>query len=1105
MSRRFIVWMAISWLVVFVAGVVGSAATPGREGMGPAAGGVWRSGGPLNEGGQPITMTAVAASPNYANDATLFAAGNGRGYGSLYRSTDGGGGWAEIFYPTPPGPFSGGWFRQVAAAQAPSGPATTVFASYNGNLSPTGQAGMAPQAPYGTLYRSTDRGETWGVALTRMQIGAFVLSPAFASDQTVFVMVEGALNRSTDGGITWQPLPFPTAQHPLDVFDLAISPDFAADLTLFAGGYGPTQRSTDAGLSWQTLPGYNPSHALAVSPAFSQDRTLWSGYRLIEGIGDGTPEAGVIGSTDGGGSWRLSSNGLPGVYEPFPASLAVSPGFATDRSLFTALRGQFLGWDQHSLFRSYDGGESWVDLGPAPGNPNAFALAVTRGVEGVIAHVATEGGVWEYGGACEERLVNGGFETDAAWVFPNTPYPADYSVALAHTGHRSLRAGIVADADLRSYSSARQTFAIPAGVANATLSLSWLPLSQESGLALPPADPQSIADGRAPGVELEDDAQYILLLDEDGEMLKTLAWERANAAAWQPLSFDLSAYAGRTVQLHIGAFNDGDGKRTALYADDVSLVVCWPPAPGPRLYLPLLLRTFSPPPTPTPTPTPIPPPTCYDGLHNGDFESNDAWLIKDNPVLAGYVTSPVHDGARAMRTGIAPGGANLRSYSPIEQTVAIPAGVSTARLHFWRYRLWGDGAAASAPLALPATEAELPNAALDTDFFYVLAIRANGAIVWLLVERLNDPTWSEADLDLGSLAGQTVRLQFGTYNTGAGGRSTTYVDDARLTLCPPPGALVLPDGWAQRVVGRPESATVFADVNGALYRSNDAGVSWSLAGTIPPVSALMGNGPEVLFAGQGYPCFMGGPPTPFWRSTDGGASWQMLAAGEDLKPLASHATRPWVYAAGCDGPYRSTDNGQSWHHQPDPLFPTYGIYHLAPVDPDWTTIWASGISEGGGGVVLVSRDSGETWARTTPLDPDWGWIGGLQASRFQPGRIHVGQVYGFFETSDDGLHWFSHSAGLGDVIEPGPAGRSYGLFALAESPLSPGGGLDHRLYLGTVRGLSTRDPGHLDWRKLSPQPFDAWAVRELLLLDVAPARLFVGSDRGVFVLGPLPP
>jgi photosystem II stability/assembly factor-like uncharacterized protein len=1074
--------------------------------MGPATAAAWRSGGPLNEAGQPIPITAVAASPNYASDSTLFAAGSGRGYGSLYRSTDGGGHWAEIFYPIPPDPYSGGWFRQVAAAQAPSGPAATLFASYNGNLSPTTQSATAPQAPYGVLYRSTNRGQSWGVALARMQIGAFVLSPAFADDQTLFVMVEGILNHSTDGGDTWQPLPFPTAAHSLDVFDLAISPTFAADHTLFAGGYGPTHRSTDGGHTWQPLPGFNPSHALAVSPAFGLDRTLWSAYRLIEGIGDGTPEAGVIRSSDGGGSWQLTSEGLPGAYEPFPASLAVSPAFASDRSLFAALRGQFLGWDQHSLFRSYDGGGSWVDLGPAPGNPDAFDLAVTRTAsEGVVVHVATERGVWEYGGLCEERLVNGDFETDAAWVFPNTPYPAGYSTALAHRGHRSLRAGIVADPDIRSYSSTRQTLTIPAGVTNATLSLWRLPLSQESGLARPPFGFPGVAAG-APDLGLEDDAQYILLLDEQGDLLATLTWERSNAGVWQPLSFDLSAYAGRTVQLHIGAFNDGDGKRTALYADEVSLVLCWSPAPGPNIYLPMLLRTFARP--PAPTPTPVPPPVCYDGLRNGDFESNDAWLIKDNPVLAGYVSAPVHGGARAMRTGIAPGGANLRSYSPVEQTVAIPAGVSAARLRFWRYRLWGDGAAASAPPALPdlpTSEAELPHAALDTDFFYVLAIRANGALVWLLIERLDDPTWRETDLDLRSLAGQTVRLQFGTYNTGAGGRSATYIDDARLTLCPPPGALVLPSGWAQRVVGRPEASTIYADVGGALYRSHDAGVSWAPVGTMPPVFALMGNDPDVLFAGQGYPCFMGGPPTPFWRSSDGGASWQILAAGENLKPLAAHASQPWVYAAGCDGPYRSTDNGQSWRHQPDPLFPTYGIYHMAPVDPDWTTIWASGISEGGGGVALVSRDGGESWARTTPLDPDWGWIGGLHVSRFRPGRIHVGQVYGFYETPDDGLHWFSHALGLEDVVEPGPAGRSYGLFAIAESPLPPGGDLDHRLYLGTVRGLYTRDPGHLNWRQPTPQPFTDREVRELLLLDAAPNRLFVGSGSGVFVLSPLPP
>lgn len=1116
MSRRLVLWLSISLMAFFASGAVASGVSPARVGVGPAAGGSWRSGGPLNEAGQPVLTTAVAASPTYESDAMLFAAGSGRTYGSVYRSTDGGQHWAEVFYPAPPNPYSGGWFRQVAVAPAHSGPASTVFASYNGNLSPLSQSGTVPQAPYGTLYRSTDRGETWGAVLARAHIGAFVLSPAYASDHTLFAMVEGMLHRSIDGGASWVPLPLPGEDHPLDVFDLEISPAFSADHTLFAGGYGPTQRSTDAGLTWQVLPGYTPSFALAVSPDFSQDRTLWSAYRVIEGVGDGTPEAGVIRSTDGGASWRLASAGLPGSYEPFPATLAASPAFASDHSLFTALRGQFLGWDQHSLFRSYDGGASWVDLGAAPGNPNAFEVTATRTqAEGLVAHVATESGVWHYGGSCEERLVNGGFETEAAWAFPNTPYPADYSVSLPHSGHRSLRAGIVSGADIRSYSSARQTLTIPAGVANATLSLWWHPLSQESGLALAPstaADLQAVAGSQSPENVLDDDAQYILLLDDQGDVLKTLVWERSSAAAWQQRSFDLTAYAGRTVQIHIGAFNDGDGRTSALYADGVSLVVCWPAAPTLRAYLPMLLRTFAHPPAPTPTPTPSPtptptppPPVCYDGLRNGSFETSESWLIKDNPVLAGYVAAPVHAGARAMRTGINPGGANLRSYSPIEQTITIPAGVNSATLRFWRYRLWGDGAADSRSLSmldLPRTEAELPGATLDTDFFYVLAIRANGSIVWLLVERANDPAWREAVINLGSLAGQTVRLQFGTYNSGTAGRSTTYLDDARLTICPPPGALVLPSGWAQRVVGRPESATVYADVAGALYRSEDAGASWLHAGSIPAVFALAGNDPDVLFAGQGYPCFMGGPPTPFWRTTNSGASWQVLAGGQNLKPLASHPTQPWVYAAGCDGPYRSTDNGQSWRHQPDPLFPLYTIYHIAAADPDWRTIWASGISEGGGGVVLVSRDSGENWTLTTPLDPGWGWIGGLQVGRFQPGRVHVGTVYGFYETADDGIHWPSHSAGLEDVIDPGHADRSYGLFDIVEDPASPGSGLSHRLYLGTMRGLYTRDPGQFEWRKVASQPYDGWEVRSLLLTDAAPARLFLGSDRGVFVLSP---
>ena len=471
-------------------------------------------------------------------------------------------------------------------------------------------------------------------------------------------------------------------------------------------------------------------------------------------------------------------------------------------------------------------------------------------------------------------------------------------------------------------------------------------------------------------------------------------------------------------------------------------------------------------------------------------------------MLAGYVPSPKHSGARAMRTGISPGGANLRSYSPIEQDITLPAGLASAKLSFWRYRLWGDGSALVASAArpriedLPRTEAELPTMAFETDLFYVIGIRDDGTLKWLLVEGVDDPAWRLATLDLASLVGQHIRLQFGTYNNGAGGKSTTYVDDVSLTLCAPPGALVLPEGWARRVIGRPDSATIYADVDGALYRSDDAGGHWAPSGSIPPAHAILTDNLSTLVAGDGYPCYMGGPHVPMRRTTNGGASWQTLPAGVDLKPLAAHPSQPWLYAAGCNGPYRSTDRGTTWLHQPDPPFSLYDIKHIAAADAGWTTLWASGISEGGGGAVFVSRDSGDSWNPSLPATPEAGWIGGLRTGRFAPGRVYASSVYDFHVTTSDGAAWAVNSTGLDDVVDVHHTGdRSYGLFDIAEDPAGP----NHRLYLGSVRGLYTRDPVTLVWHKVAGLPFDGWEVPDLLVLDPAPDRLYVTSDHGVFV------
>ena len=201
----------------------------------------------------------------------------------------------------------------------------------------------------------------------------------------------------------------------------------------------------------------------------------------------------------------------------------------------------------------------------------------------------------------------------------------------------------------------------------------------------------------------------------------------------------------------------------------------------------------TPTPTATPTSTATSPAGCWEGLTNGGFETDAAWIIRANPVLAGYVTMPVHGGSRSMRTGITQGGANVASYSPIEQAVTFPAGLASATLTFWRYNVNGDAATAAAanwqpdPASLPRTEADRAESVQAADYFYALAILPDGTIDYLFTETVNAPSWRAKSITLNAsrYAGKSIRFQLGTYNNGTGGISRTFVDDASLAFCPP--------------------------------------------------------------------------------------------------------------------------------------------------------------------------------------------------------------------------------------------------------------------------------------------------------------------------------
>jgi len=152
-----------------------------------------------------------------------------------------------------------------------------------------------------------------------------------------------------------------------------------------------------------------------------------------------------------------------------------------------------------------------------------------------------------------DQIINGGFETDGGWTFGVTRISGDYSSSVAHSGARSARLGIAQGYDIYGYSSVWQAVTIPAGVKKATLNYWTYPVSNDV---------------------FPRDLQMILLLDERFYVIGQVDQSLSNAQQWVAGSYDLTPFAGRTLNVYFGVFNNGGtGRTTSLYVDDVSLTI----------------------------------------------------------------------------------------------------------------------------------------------------------------------------------------------------------------------------------------------------------------------------------------------------------------------------------------------------------------------------------------------------------------------------------------------------------------------------------------------------------------------------------------------------
>jgi len=298
-------------------------------------------------GGHPVQT--LAASPAFAVDHTLFAATSE----GIYRSNDAGQLWT-LLGAGPTGPISNA-FKIVPSPAYPSDHTLFVLIT---SVGPPGRG----------VLRSTDDGASWQTIWESAAVQDLVVSPDYASDGALFLggsaFGQPQVYRSTDRGDTW--LPTDGQPSDLDVSLLAISPNYTSDSTLFAAGFGPMQRSTDGGTTWERIGAAGPNFSLAISPRFATDHTVWAMYREME-ASTLQPEAGIIHSSDGGDTWSNVTAGLDGNYNQNYRSLAPDPAAA---AVYLALTGPE--WDARfppRVFRSDNGGLRWA--------PQAILPAVT--------------------------------------------------------------------------------------------------------------------------------------------------------------------------------------------------------------------------------------------------------------------------------------------------------------------------------------------------------------------------------------------------------------------------------------------------------------------------------------------------------------------------------------------------------------------------------------------------------------------------------------------------------------------------------------------------------------------------------------------------------
>jgi len=294
----------------------------------------------------------------------------------------------------------------------------------------------------------------------------------------------------------------------------------------------------------------------------------------------------------------------------------------------------------------------------------------------------------------------------------------------------------------------------------------------------------------------------------------------------------------------------------------------------------------------------------------------------------------------------------------------------------------------------------------------------------------------------------------------------------------------------------------------------------------PPVTAVAvsASAPQIVYAAAGGKLF---------RSSDAGESWTTLAApSSTIEQLAVDPTNSAiVYIVGQKHTYRSDDSGATWKDLSVRLGTVSVLSPILfdPQDPSTLYIGArcgSTYTDPSKGGVYKSTDRGETWAL---LSPAVTCVDFLSLDPATPRRLFADTWTGPYRSDDAGRTWRKVSGELPvfDVVEDpldpsrhyglgrGPAGNGFVHFVMSSNAgsswsqlpaegLPPGGqqlvidSATRRLFLiGQSFGLYVSDDLGLHWRHVDAVPA---VYATTLAMAAAGDVIYVATARGLYRL-----